>query len=68
MGRYKDNYVDVHDELIAEMLDDNPAMTEEDAYAKTTDDVHGRMTQNWAEYADYTNDREGDGQCSPTHS
>ena len=67
MGRSKDSYIDAHEELIAEMLEENPNMSEADAYARTADNAHGRMTQNWAEYADYLKDREKDEQCLAQH-
>jgi len=48
----KEHFIEAHEELIAEYLDDHPDATEAEAYEATADAAYDRMTDNMAAAAD----------------
>ena len=53
----KDLFIEAHEELIAEYLDDHPDATEAQAYDATADADYGRMVDNFADRCDAARDR-----------
>jgi len=49
----KELYIAAHEELIEEMLEANPNMSEAEAYDKTADASYNRMTDKIADQIDY---------------
>ena len=49
----KELYICAHEELIAEMLDRKPGMSESIAYDRTADAAYERMKDNMADMADH---------------
>jgi hypothetical protein len=48
----KEFFIEAHEELIAEYLEDHPDATEDEAYEATSDAAYGRMTDNLAAMGD----------------
>ena len=59
----KELYMDAHEELIAEYLDENPDADEAEAYEATADGAYERMTDKLVDIADHAREqRKG---CTP---
>lgn len=56
MTRTKDLYIAAHEEMIEEMLEANPNMSEADAYDKTADGAFDYMSDKLLDAADRYND------------
>lgn len=52
----KELFIAAHEELIGEYLDQHPEATEGEAYARTSWQVHDRMTDRLADMADAARD------------
>lgn len=53
----KELYIDAHEALIAEYLDEHPDADETEAYEATADQAYDRMTDRLADMADAAHDR-----------
>jgi|6_EtaG_2_1085325.scaffolds.fasta_scaffold01965_15 hypothetical protein len=53
----KDAFIAAHEELIAEALEADPTLTEGEAYDQTADAAYVRMTDKFADHADYLRKR-----------
>jgi len=49
----KELFIDAHDQLIEEYLEEHPKATEAQAYKATADKAYRRMTDNIADRIDY---------------
>jgi len=49
----KELFIAAHEQLIEEYLDKHPNASEHEAYEKTADHAHGRMSDNLADRIDY---------------
>lgn len=56
MGMMKELFIEAHEELIAEYLEQHPEASEQEAYDATADKAHDRMTDKLAEKADALRD------------
>ena len=50
----KELFIECQGELVAEMMDANPLLSEDDAYNKAADFAYERMTDKLADMADHT--------------
>lgn len=48
----KELFIDAHEQLIQELMENNPNMTWDQAYEKATDSAYDRMRENLADRAD----------------
>ena len=48
----KDAYIQAHEELIAELMERHPHITEQEAYDSTADAAYERMVENLADIGD----------------
>ena len=48
----KELYIDAYEDIAAELMDENPAMSEAEAYARAEDRAYDRMRDNLADMAD----------------
>lgn len=56
----KEHFIEAHEQLIAEYLEEHPDATEAEAYDATADAAYDRMTDNLADLADALRDAHRD--------
>tara|TARA_Y100001933_G_scaffold90783_2_gene91771 strand:- start:1911 stop:2096 length:186 start_codon:yes stop_codon:yes gene_type:complete len=57
----KAHFIAAHEELVGEYLDQNPNVTEAQAYERTADKAHARMVANLADRVDHLRQLRKDG-------
>lgn len=57
MGKMKDMFIEAHEELIGEYLEQHPEASEDEAYDKTAELAYDRMTDKLADKIDQLYDR-----------